>query len=290
MRTSLVVVLVVLVSAWALAGAPEAKPETPAARLAQHLADLKARTPAGFTIVVPEGGGAFVVIGDEAPEMVRRRAAGTVKWAVDRLKAEYFATDPPDLLDVWLFKDKVSYEKHTKELFGDEPDTPFGYFSQQHHALIMNIATGGGTLVHEIVHPYMHANFPECPTWFDEGLASLYEQASERGGHIVGLTNWRLKGLQEAIEAKKTPSFKDLTGSTEHEFRAMDSGRNYAQSRYLCYYLQEKGLLVKFYRAFHAAHKDDPTGYETLLEVLGEKDMADFQKRWEAWVLKLRFP
>jgi hypothetical protein len=70
----------------------------------------------------------------------------------------------------------------------------------------------------------------------------------------------------------------------------MDSGRNYAQSRYLCYYLQEKGLLVKSYRAFHAAHKDDPTGYETLLEVLGEKDMADFQKRWEAWVLKLRFP
>jgi len=28
-------------------------------------------------------------------------------------------------------------------------------------------------LVHEIVHPFMRANFPECPAWFNEGLASL---------------------------------------------------------------------------------------------------------------------
>ena len=25
--------------------------------------------------------------------------------------------------------------------------------------------TGGGTLVHEIVHPFLRANFPECPAW-----------------------------------------------------------------------------------------------------------------------------
>ena len=34
---------------------------------------------------------------------------------------------------------------------------------------------------------------------------------------------------------------------------------------------------------------EDPTGYGTLKEVLGEKDMAAFKKRWQAWVLKLRF-
>ena len=46
----------------------------------------------------------------------------------------------------------------------------------------MNIATGGGTLVHEIVHPFVEANFPGCPTWFNEGLGSLYEQSAERKG------------------------------------------------------------------------------------------------------------
>ncbi len=33
----------------------------------------------------------------------------------------------------------------------------------------------------------------------------------------------------------------------------------------------------------------DPTGYKTLKTVLDEDDMADFQKRWEAYVLKLEF-
>ena len=55
------------------------------------------------------------------------------------------------------------------------------------------------------------------------------------------------------------------------------------------YYLQQQGLLRKFYRRFHANRKDDPTGYKTLQEVLGRSDMAKFQKGWEAYVLKLRF-
>jgi hypothetical protein len=53
---------------------------------------------------------------------------------------------------------------------------------------------------------------------------------------------------------------------------------------------QEKGLLVKFYRQFAAGQKDDPTGYKTLKAVLGEADMAAFQKRWVTYVSGLRFP
>ena len=49
----------------------------------------------------------------------------------------------------------------------------------------MNISTGGGTLVHEIVHPFIQSNFPNCPSWFNEGLGSLYEQCRERNGKIV---------------------------------------------------------------------------------------------------------
>jgi len=32
----------------------------------------------------------------------------------------------------------------------------------------------------------------------------------------------------------------------------------------------------------------DPTGFNTLKRVLGEVDMAAFQKRWEKFVLALR--
>ena len=103
----------------------------------------------------------FVVIGDEPQEAVQQRAEGTVKWAVDRLKQDFFPNDPSEILDIWLFKDAASYEKNTRLLFGDQPTTPYGYYSSRHKALIMNISTGGGTLVHEIVHPFMEANFPD---------------------------------------------------------------------------------------------------------------------------------
>src|SRR5690349_389518 len=70
----------------------------------KHITALKRRLPPGdFTILVQSP---FVVIGDEAEAIVRRRATDTVKWAVDRLKKEYFNRDPQEVLDIWLFKDE----------------------------------------------------------------------------------------------------------------------------------------------------------------------------------------
>ena len=258
------------------------------AELAQHMMTLKRKIPGkGFSVVVQSP---FVVIGDEAPLTVDARADRTVKWATIRLKNMYFKKDPSHIIDVWLFKDNSSYRIHAREIFGDEPDTPYGYSSTIHKALIMNIGTGGGTLVHEIVHPFMESNFPECPSWLNEGLGSLYEQSSGEGKRIIGLTNWRLAGLQRAIKKSRVPSFKTLTSTSTYEFYQMDPGTNYAQARYLCYYLQEKRLLTKFYHAFQANCEKDPTGYETLKTVLDENDMDAFKKGWEKYILSLRFP
>jgi hypothetical protein len=247
--------------------------------------NLKEKIPDdGFTVILQRP---FVVVGDESPDRVRRRSVRTIKWAVDKLKQDYFKKNPAEIIDIWLFKDDDSYKKRAWQIFGDSPDTPYGYYSHEHRALIMNIGTGGGTLVHEIVHPFVSSNFPECPAWFNEGLGSLYEQCREENGHISGLTNWRLAGLQKDIRAGKVGSFKTLTHAGEHRFYG---GDNYAQARYLCYYLQEKGLLVKFYHEFYMNREKDPTGFETLKKVLGEKDMDAFQKKWEKFVLNLTFP
>jgi len=257
------------------------------ADFAQHVMKLKRGLPPGFTIVVEPP---FVVLGDEAPAMVRKRAASTVRWAVERLKRAYFAKDPDRILNIWLFRDDRSYRHHARAFFGEDPSTPYGYYSDRHRALVMNISTGGGTLVHEIVHPFVEANFPECPAWFNEGLGSLYEQSSSRDGEIVGLTNWRLAGLQRAIAAGVVPSFRTLTATTSHQFYEQDPGTNYAQARYLVYYLQERGLVRRYYRQFYAHRRADPTGYLTLQRVLGTRDMKAFQQQWETYVTKLRFP
>ena len=259
------------------------------ARFSEHILRLKRehRLPAGVSVVVEPP---FLVLGDESPESVQRWASHTVKWAVDRLKRQFFERDPPDVLEVWLFQDNNSYQRYNRLLFGTEPTTPFGYYSKRDRALVMNIATGGGTLVHEIVHPYIEENFSECPAWFNEGLGSLYEQSAERDGRIVGLTNWRLAGLQQAIAMQRLPTFQELTSTSNEAFYGADPGTNYAQARYLLYYLQERDLLEPYYRTFTANVAVDPTGYRTLVRVLAERDMLAFQARWERYVLGLSFP
>ena len=258
------------------------------ADFAKHIGKLRKKLPSDkFSIVIQKP---FVVIGDESAQRVGQRAKNTVKWAVDRLKQDYFKTDPKHIVDIWLFKDKASYEKHTKQLFGSVPHTPFGYYSSTDRSLVMNISTGGGTLVHEIVHPFIESNFPDCPSWFNEGLASLYEQCRDRKGHIWGSTNWRLRGLQLTIEDGRLPKFKELCGTTTNEFYREDPGSNYGQARYLCYYLQQQNKLIEFYKAFAKNVARDKTGYETLQQTLGNPDMEQFQREWEKYVLTLRFP
>jgi hypothetical protein len=259
---------------------------TPENDFAAHVEQLKKKLPsAEFSIVVQPP---FVVVGDEPAATVKDHSEHTVKWAVDKLKQDYFTKDPKEILDIWLFKDSASYERNAVTLFGSRPTTPYGYYSGTHKALVMNISTGGGTLVHEIVHPFIEANFPGCPAWLNEGLGSLYEQCGEVDGHIHGYTNWRLPGLQKAIEAGTVVSFKKLMSMDASTFYDDTRGEHYAQARYLCYYLQQRGLLVKFYREFHAHQKNDPTGYQTLQRILRVRDMNAFKQRWEKYVLGLK--
>ena len=257
------------------------------AEYAQHIQKLKAKLPnEDFHILVQKP---FVVVGDESLAQVRSRSANTIKWAIDRLKKDYFSRDPDHIINVWLFKDKTSYEENTLALFGNTPSTPYGYYSPSQKVLVMNISTGGGTLVHEIVHPFVAANFPACPAWFNEGLGSLYEQCMDHKGHIWGRTNWRLKGLQQALVDKEVPPFETLCKTTTQEFYGEDPGTNYSQARYLCYYLQQRGLLVRYYHQFRKSAAEDPSGYETLKAILGATDMAKFQQDWEKYVMTLRF-
>lgn len=259
---------------------------TPAAYV-QHVMSLKKMLQPHYTVVIQPP---FVVVGDEAPQLVRAHAAGTVRWAVEHLKQDFFTKDPERILTIWLFGSKDSYDDAVHRFFRNSPDTPYGFYSSDNHALVMNIATGGGTLVHEIVHPFVEANVPECPSWLNEGLGSLFEQSAERNGHIVGLTNWRLGGLQRAIRKNVVPSFQTLTHTTRDAFYNDDPGTNYSQSRYLLYYLQERGLLLDFWNGYLRDRATDPSGYSTLLKVVGEKDLVEFKKRWEADVLRLHFP
>ncbi|HUS31247.1 MAG TPA: hypothetical protein VMZ53_22205 [Kofleriaceae bacterium] len=231
----------------------------------------------------------FVVVGDGSADELEHDAL-TVQWAVAMLEKDFFTTRPTKILDVYLFRNAKSYERGVKRLTGESPSTPYGFYSSTHEGLFMNIATGGGTLVHEIVHPYVESDFPNAPPWLNEGLGSLFEQSAERGGHIIGLTNWRLAGLQSAIDEDTVPSFEKLTHYSTAEFYGDDSGVNYAASRYLLYYLQEQGVLRNFYKTCRDARDKDPSCIGALKKVLGTDDLVAFKKKWQLYVAQLTFP
>jgi hypothetical protein len=135
----------------------------------------------------------------------------------------------------------------------------------------------------------MAANFPCCPVWFNEGLATLYGTCKGEGD-ILGLSDWRLSDIQSAILTQTVLSFKELCALKKKDFYQFDKERNYAQTQYLCYYLQEKGLLKKFYQTFKRNHRKDPTGYKTLQTVVQYKDMQEFQEDWKEFILTIPSP
>ncbi len=235
----------------------------------------------GYTIVVSPP---FVVIGDEGAKKVSSRVS-FVTWVIDLIEKDFFAKQPDKVIEIWLFRNEKTYRAGAKKFFDDEPETPYGYYSSEDDALVMNIGPGAGTLSHELVHPYIEANFPDAPAWFNEGLASLYEQPRERDGHMWGTTNWRLPGLQSMIRAKKLPSIKELVSTTRDGFynARFDS---YAYARFLCQYLQDHGKLRELYKRFSTDTKD-LTGQRAMEAVLGQ-DLASFQPVFEKWAMSLR--
>jgi hypothetical protein len=236
----------------------------------------------GFTVLIE---GSFVIVGDEGKQTVKNRATGFFHWTTSLLEKDFFSKRPDKIIEVWLFKNEKTYRKGAKKFFNDEPDTPYGYYSPDDDALVMNIGPGAGTLSHELVHPYMEANFPNVPAWFNEGLASLYEQPRERNGHMWGTTNWRLPGLQKMIKDKSIPSVATLLKTTRNGFYEA-SYDSYAYARFLVQYLQDHGKLQEFYRKFLADTKDR-TGITALEAVLGQ-DLASFDPVFQKWAAALR--
>ncbi|MDD9936730.1 MAG: hypothetical protein OXT09_24170 [Myxococcales bacterium] len=262
---------------------PEAAARAPSTGdYAAHMAKLQRKLTPGMTARIHPP---FVVIGDEPAATVERRARRIVQRTASALRKDFFDRDP-GIIDIWMFGDALSYATHTERLHGRPPFTPYGFYVAEERAIYTNIATGGGTLIHEIVHPYMEANFPDCPAWYNEGLGSLFEAVSIHEGSLYGRLNWRLAGLRESIEAGTLPTLARIVATSEEEFYADDTGNHYAAARYLLYYLQERKHLRRFHRELLAGHDRDPSGRATLERVLGQ-DLPSFEPRFRRWVLSL---
>jgi hypothetical protein len=229
----------------------------------------------------------FVVAGDGGPARVERYVAHTIRAASECLRKQFFDRPLDEPVLILLFESAEPYNRLAKEWLGDTDISPYGYFRRD-GVMVMNVGTGTGTLVHELVHALIKPDFPDVPDWLNEGLGSLFEQCTLAGGSIRGLENWRLPALQRAIRADRLRPLPELIEDPRFYTEA-SVGLNYAQARYLLMYLQEKGLLERYYKRLRPRAADDPTGLKTLREIIEPQTMEQFEKAWREWVLQLRF-
>ena len=254
-------------------------------KIAKKLDEVRAQAGAGFTV---ERDGLFVVAGNVPRREFDGIVAHTIRRCSEALWASHFSKKPEYPIVIWLFADDKTYRDGAKRLFGDTNVSHSGYFRPWDQTMVMNVGTGTGTLVHELTHALLKPDFPDCPTWFEEGISSLHEQCSVMPTALKGLVNWRLPALQKAIADGKLVPLTKLVATTTVEFRGANEALHYAEARYLAMYLQEQGLLQRFYKEFRDGVKGDPTGAKTLAAVTG-KGIPELEKEWVAWVKTLRF-
>jgi len=228
----------------------------------------------------------FVIAGDIPPDSLQRQTLWSILRPAKAMWTSYFTRRPDKAITVLLFSGQKSYRRWAKTLFGHTDVSYFGYYTNHNRTLVMDIGTGGGTLIHELTHALIVYDFPNVPDWFNEGLASLHEGCRVGEQEIVGVLNWRLPILLKAIASGKLRSLKSLTTSDDFYGERVD--HNYAQARYLMMYAQQKGVLKKLYRNLRDGH--GKVADDVLLARSFGVPLSRLEQEFIDWAKTLRAP
>jgi tetratricopeptide (TPR) repeat protein len=199
---------------------------------------------------------------------------------------DFFKFKPTYYITVLIPRDSQEYARRFGGMQGAA-----GFYNPGNKTLTVNLATGGGTMIHEFTHALHYADMEglgqKHPIWIIEGFGSLYEQCTQREGSGFGLLNWRLPILKDAVAHDKCYPLKEFISGSESYFRR-DASLSYAMARYIFYYLQEKKLLRKFYAKYRETYEEDKTGLKTLEEVCG-KSVEQIEEEWLEFLKPLEY-
>lgn len=190
---------------------------------------------------------------------------------------EYSQTGVREFLS---FCDKIHYRAWKK----------VAYYMPIDNSIVAWASSGGGTLVHELVHALIAGDFPQAPWWLNEGLASLQEEANEQG---VPLNNYRLILLQHAIARDQyCINWRDLIGTGKYE-GADQTAYNLLNgySRYFCKFLYDKlgrnGLAVIYREIRDSSALTGAQQVAVICKATGSS-MNELQQQWQAYLMAER--
>jgi len=229
----------------------------------------------------------YIVGGNLTETQLVRHYRETIVPTARALSTMFFDAPPDRPVVILLFSDARSYREHAQRLDGRQRANFHGYYVKESRRVILNIATGNGTLAHELTHVLAHFDFPSMPEWFDEGLASLFEQSEFSADELrlQGISNWRLPNITSVIREGRLPPLESFVSA--RRVRPDHQAIDYAYARYFCLYLQQRRLLEPFYRKFRRAAEEDPNGLQTLHSLLQIDTLAEVEQDFRNWVLDL---
>ena len=187
------------------------------------------------------------------------------------LTSTYDVTPPEHFLTVYLVESHHAVRQLADRLHGlDVSAATVGYAFVDDASVVAAVpGTAVGTVLHELFHLLVRADFGDIPQWLDEGIASLYEVSGRTEDRYFGLKNWRGRVLKELWHHR--PSVEQLIRTEWFLFddpeqaRHVGPGRDLpkdfydreegsrqaatmAMSRYFMLYLEQRGELISVFR------------------------------------------
>lgn len=225
----------------------------------------------------------YVLAGNVSEPELARRYDEVIVPLERALGASYFDYPPRRPITIVMLRDEASFRRHSSRLDGPGRNCYAGYYLRDEDRIVLNLATGDGTLAHELTHALIHFDFPGIPEWFDEGLAALHEESefTADGLEVIGLPNWRGRHLAQGYREGSVRSLAALV--RQGQFRPRHEALDYAHARYLCLYLQQRRMLAPFYRKFRTTAAVDPTGERALLQLFGIGSLDAIETEFRRW-------
>jgi hypothetical protein len=212
----------------------------------------------------------FVIFSNLEPSLTYKLIDNDVRNIVSAMQKHYIIKNPDSVTAVFLFEDYDTYKEFSLNTFNlkQEDLSPYGFFKISKNIIAVRYVSWKGSLPHEVTHAMIQPDFPEIPSWFNEGMAALNENAKYMDGNLHTSFSWRILSLRRAFRENTYTPLRTLMETNDDEFYSGRSSYYYAQSCYLLMYLQDKGLLTDYYKLFRRSFEDDETGISQLETVL----------------------
>ncbi|RPI15777.1 MAG: hypothetical protein EHM58_13250 [Ignavibacteriae bacterium] len=227
----------------------------------------------------------FVIFSNLENTLTLKLIDNDIRNTVKAMSNYYLSRFPDSVIAVFLFEDLDSYSNFSLKTFNLMKDdlSPYGFYKISKNVICIRYVSWKGSLPHEVTHSLIQADFPNIPSWFNEGLASMHENAKYNNGSLDAIFSWRILALRRAFQNNSYTGLRKLMETNDEELYSDRSSFYYAQARYLFMYFQQKGLLVDYYKSFRDTYDDDETGIIQIERLTG-KSLEDIEPEFVKFV------